>query len=95
MKGQISLTLMEKIMRILGELEYLEGLVKLAKTRKDEKAGKNQVVTINNTPTVRRISMNKNYKGKTMHLPMEMNNGIIEELVDTGASMLVMATSKY
>jgi hypothetical protein len=35
MKGRISLTPMEIIMRIPGELEYLEGLVKLAKRRKD------------------------------------------------------------
>ncbi len=41
MKGQIFLTLMETIMKILGELEYLEGLVKLARRRKDEEASKN------------------------------------------------------
>jgi predicted aspartyl protease len=28
-----------------------------------------------------------------MHLPMEINSGMIEGLVDTNASMLVMATS--
>jgi hypothetical protein len=32
---------METIMKILGELEYLEGLVKLAKRKKDEKTSKN------------------------------------------------------
>ncbi len=32
-------------MRIPGELEYLEGLVKLAKRRKYEEIGRNQVVT--------------------------------------------------
>jgi hypothetical protein len=37
--------------------------------------------------------VNKNYKGKTMHLPMEINNGMIEGLVDIGASMSVMAIS--
>jgi len=37
--------------------------------------------------------VNKNYKGKTMHLPMEINNGMIERLVDTGASMLIMAAN--
>ncbi len=31
--------------------------------------------------------MNKNYRGKTMHLPAEINNGMIEGLVDTNASM--------
>ncbi len=28
-----------------------------------------------------------------MHLPMEINNGMIEGLVDTNASMLVMAAN--
>jgi hypothetical protein len=41
MKGQISLTPMEKIMRILGELKYFEGLVKLAERKKDEEIGRN------------------------------------------------------
>jgi hypothetical protein len=93
MKGRISLTPMETIMKILGEMEYLEGLVKLARRRKDEKTGRNQVAIVNSTPIIRRIYMNKNYRGKTMHLPVEINNGMIEGLVDTGASMLVMATN--
>ncbi len=41
MKGWISLTPMETIMKIPGKLEYLERLVKLARRRKDEKVGKN------------------------------------------------------
>ncbi len=76
-------------MRILGELEYLERLVKLARRRKDEKTSKNQVATVNNTLTIRRISVNKTYQGKTMHLHVEINNGMIEGLVDTDASMLI------
>jgi hypothetical protein len=40
MKGQISLTPMETIMKTPRELEYLEGLVKLAKRRKVEETGK-------------------------------------------------------
>jgi predicted aspartyl protease len=28
-----------------------------------------------------------------MHLPIKINNGVIERLVDTGASMSVMAAS--
>jgi hypothetical protein len=75
MKGRISLTPMETIMNIPGELEYLEGLVKLARRRKDEEADKNQVAIVNITRAVIRISMNKNYRGKTMHLPVEINNG--------------------
>jgi hypothetical protein len=52
---------METIIMVLGELEYLEGLVKLAKIKKDEKIRKNQVTIINNTHVVKRISMNKTY----------------------------------
>jgi predicted aspartyl protease len=37
--------------------------------------------------------VNKNYRGKTMHLLVEINNGMIEGLVDTGASMSIMAAS--
>ncbi|CAM6020533.1 unnamed protein product [Sphagnum balticum] len=84
---------METIMRIHGELEYLEGLVKLARRRKDEETGRNQVATINNTPVVRRIHVNKNYRGKTMHVLVEINNGMIEGLMDTGASMSIMVAS--
>jgi predicted aspartyl protease len=84
---------MEPIMKIPGELEYLEGLVKMAKRRKDEEVGKNQVATVNNTTVVRRNSVKKNYKGKTMHLPVEINNGMIERLVDNGTSMSVMAAN--
>jgi predicted aspartyl protease len=93
MKGWIFLTPMETIIRIPGELDYLERLVKLARRRKDEEDGRNQVAIVNNTPVFRRISMNKNYRGKTMHLPIEINNGMIEGLVDTGASMSVMVAS--
>jgi predicted aspartyl protease len=93
MKGRITLTPMETIMPIPKELEYLEGLVKLARRKKDEEAGKNQVTIVNNTPTVRRIFVNKNYRGKTMHLPVEINNGMIKGLVDTGASMSVMVAN--
>jgi len=48
-------------MKVLGELEYLEGLVKLARRKKNEEIGRNQVTTVNNTPTIRRISVNKTY----------------------------------
>jgi hypothetical protein len=41
MKSPIFLTPVETIMRTLGQLEYLEGLVKLARRRKDEEVGRN------------------------------------------------------
>jgi len=86
---------METIMKILGKLEYLERLVKLAIRRKDEKVSKNQVAIVNNTLVVRRISMNKNYRSKTMHLLVEINNRMIEGLVDIGASMSVWQPISY
>jgi hypothetical protein len=36
-KGKISLTIMETILVIIGELEYMEGLVKLARRKMDVK----------------------------------------------------------
>jgi hypothetical protein len=92
MKGQISLTPMKTIMRTPRELEYIEGLVKLTRKRKDEEIGRNQIAIVNNTLVVKRISMNKTYQGKTMHLPVDINNGMIEKPVDTWASMSIMAT---
>ncbi len=41
MKGQISLTPMETIMKVPRELEYFEGLVKLARRKKDQKIKRN------------------------------------------------------
>ncbi len=43
------------------------------------------------TPTLRRICINKTHRSKTFHLSMEVNNYLVEGLVDTGASMSVMA----
>jgi predicted aspartyl protease len=53
----------------------------------------NQVITVNNTPAIKRTFVNRNYKGKTMHLPVEINNEMIKGLVDISASMSIMATS--
>jgi hypothetical protein len=61
MKGHIFLTPMETIMRIPRKLEYLEGLVKLDKRKKDEKTSMNWVASVNYTLVVRRISVNKTY----------------------------------
>ncbi len=40
---------------------------------------------------MRRICINKTHKSKTLHLMVEINGYLIEGLVDTGASMSVMA----
>ncbi len=44
-------------------------------------------------PALRKICINKTHRSKTLHLFVEINNYVIEGLVDTGASMSVMATA--
>jgi predicted aspartyl protease len=92
-KGRISLTPMETIMMILGELEQMENLVKVARRKKDAKFETTQVSLVSSVPTLRRIYVNKTHRSKTLHLSVEINNCLIEGLVDTGASMSVMAVA--
>jgi hypothetical protein len=90
-KGKISLSPMETIMFIPGELEHLESLVKLARRRRDSEVNENQVLMVSVVPTLKRICINKTHRSKTLHLLVEINNYIVEGLVDTGAFMSVMA----
>jgi predicted aspartyl protease len=76
---------------IPGELEHLESLMKLAQRKKDAKAVNDQVSMVLAGPAIRRISINKTHKSKTLHLPVEMTSYVVEGLVDTGASMSVMS----
>jgi hypothetical protein len=84
---------METILLIPGELEHLESLVKLARRRRDTEVDENQVSMVSAVPTLRRICVNKTHRSKTLHLLVEVNNYIVEGLVDTGASMTVMAAA--
>jgi hypothetical protein len=92
-KGKIFLTPMETILIIPRELEYLERLVKLARRRKDVEGHRNQIATIHSTLAIMRVNVNKAHCSKTLHLVMEIDQTLIEGLVDTKASMLVMATN--
>jgi hypothetical protein len=92
-KGKISLSPMETIMMILGELEHLESLVKLARRKKDSEATENQVSVVSAILSLRKICINKTHRSKTLHLLVEINNYVVEGLVDTGASMSVMAAA--
>jgi hypothetical protein len=92
-KGKISLSPMETILMILGELEHLESLVKLARRKKDAETVNDQVSVVSLVPTIRRICVNKTSKSKTLHLLVEINMYVIEGLVDIGASMSVMAAA--
>jgi hypothetical protein len=90
-KGKISLTPMETVMMILGELEQLENLVKVARRNKDAEIESTQVSMVSAAPTMRRICSNKTHRSKTLHLSVEINSYLIEGLVDTAASMSIMA----
>ncbi len=92
-KGKISLSPMETIITIPGELEHLESLMKLARRRKNSEANENQVLMVCVIPTLRKICINKTHRSRTLHLLVEINNYIVEGLVDTGASMSVMAAA--
>jgi predicted aspartyl protease len=84
---------METILMIPRELEHLESLVKLARRRRDSEAIENQVSMVSTVPTLRKICINKTHQSKTLHLLVKINNYVVEGLVDTGASMSVMAAA--
>jgi hypothetical protein len=92
-KGKISLSPMETILMIPGELEHLESLVKLARRKRDSEGNENQVSMLSAIPSLRKICVNKTHRSKTLHLPVEISNYVVEGLVDTGASMSVMAAA--
>jgi hypothetical protein len=91
-KGKVSLSPMETILMIPGELEHLESLVKLARRKRDSKATENQVSVVSAIPSLRKICINKTHRSKTLHLLVEINNYIVEGLVDTGASVRIYCT---
>jgi hypothetical protein len=90
-KGKFSLSPMETILVILGELESLESLVKFAKKNHDENLKSINLTKVEGLVVVRRISVNKNHHNKTLHLLVEISNHLVEGLVDTWASMSVMS----
>ncbi len=92
-KGKISLNPMETVLMIPGQLEYLESLVKLACRKKDAEIVNDRVSVVSPVPAIRRICVNKTNRSKTLHLPVEINRYVVEGLVDTGASMSVIATA--
>jgi predicted aspartyl protease len=80
-------------MMIPGELEHLESLVKLARRKRDSEAIENQMSVVSAIPSLRKICINKTHRNKTLHLLVEINNYVVEGLVNTIASMSVMATA--
>jgi len=92
-KGKISLSPMETVLMIPRELEHLESLVKFTRRKRDLETTENQVSVVSATPSLRKICVSKTHWSKTLHLPVEISNCIIEGLVDTGASMSVLAAA--
>ncbi len=80
-------------MMISGELEHLESLVKVARKKKDAEAASNQVSMVSVVPALRQLCINKTHRSKTLHLSVEVNSYLVEGLVDTRASMSVMAAA--
>jgi predicted aspartyl protease len=48
---------------------------------------------IHSTVTIRRVNVNNTHRNKTLHLAVKINQAMIKGLVDTKASMLVMAAN--
>jgi hypothetical protein len=94
LKGKKSFTPLETISTIPNELKYLKRLVKLSRKHKDEETKQvTHITTVLIVPTIKWIGININHIGKTLHLTIEVHNSLIEGLVDTSASMLVMVCS--
>jgi hypothetical protein len=91
-KGKISLILIETMFSILRKLEHLEILVKLAKQKRDGKHKIVKVVKIIVGTNLPKLCIHKTNNGKMMHLSMEVHNHVVEGLVDSGVSMLVITT---
>jgi hypothetical protein len=90
-EGKIPISPMETILMIPRELEHLESLVKLARRKRDSETTENQVSVVFALPSLRKICVNKMHRSKTLHLPIEISNCVMEGLVETGASMSVLA----
>ncbi|CAK9214023.1 unnamed protein product [Sphagnum troendelagicum] len=84
---------METVLMIPGELESLENLVKLARRKKDSETTENQVLVVSESSLLRGICVSKMHRNKTLHLPIEISDCIIEGLVNTRASMSVFAAA--
>jgi hypothetical protein len=90
-KEKISLTPMETVLMIPGELEDLKSLVKLARRKKDTETVNDQVSMVSVVSAIKRICVNKTNRSKTLHLLVEINRYVVKRLIDTRASMSVMA----
>ncbi len=58
-------------------------LVKLARRKRDLETTENQVSVVPALPSLRKICVSKTHRSKTLHLPVDISNCIVEGLVDT------------
>jgi len=86
LKGKVAFMPLETIMTIPNELEYLKGLVKLAKSHKDEEAQQVTHVAIPILLITKQVCVNKNQRNKTLHLTIDIQNEPMDGLVDTSVS---------
>jgi hypothetical protein len=64
---------MGTILIILGELEYLGGLVKLARKNKDVEVAHTHVIVVMETHIIRQLYINKTNHNTNLHLMVEIN----------------------
>jgi len=59
---------------ILGELEHLKSLIKLARWKKNSKTTNNQISMVSTSLAIRKIYINNTLWNKTLHLFIDINN---------------------
>ncbi len=92
-KGKISLSPMETILAILGELKSLKSLVKVIRKKHDEGLKTINLTKVERSHVIWRININKNHRNKMLHLFVEINNNLIESLVDIGVFMSIISVA--
>ncbi|CAM6006889.1 unnamed protein product [Sphagnum balticum] len=82
----------QQLNRLCGN-ENAFSYTRLARRKRDSETTENQASVVSASPSIRKICVSKTHRSKTLHLPIEISDCIIEGLVDTGASMSVLATA--
>ncbi len=67
--------------------------MKLAQKKRDDNLKLANRIKSNEAPTVHRICINKSHRSRTLHLLVGVGNNLVEGLVNTRTSMLVISTS--
>lgn len=67
--------------------------MKLAQKKRDDNLKLANRIKSNEAPTVHRICINKSHRSRTLHLLVGVGNNLVEGLVNTKTSMLVISTS--